>query len=99
MKAFRRFESCTPRQKLEMIMADDDELKIEISDQVQEQMDKDPKLKKVLGELFANFHQAAAGVQNGQYKSFDDAMEAITGERPKKVDLEEEDIKNELDSK
>ena len=63
-----------------------DELKIKISDEVKEQMEKDPELKEVLGEMFANFHQAADGVKRGQYKSFDDAMEAITGQRPKKVD-------------
>ena len=63
-----------------------DELKITISKQVKEQMKKHPELKEVLGEMFANFHQAADGVKRGQYKSFDDAMEAITGQRPKKVD-------------
>ena len=68
-----------------------DELKIKISDEVKEQMEKDPELKKVLGELFANFHQAMEGVKNGQYKSFDEGMEAITGERPKKVDIEDFD--------
>ena len=71
----------------------DGELKIKISDQVKEQMEKDPELKKVLGELFANFHQAADAVKRGQYKSFDDAMEGVTGERPKKVDPEDFDEK------
>jgi hypothetical protein len=66
-----------------------DDLKIKLSDEVKEQMEKDPELKKVLGELFANFHQAADAVQRGQYKSFDEAMEGITGERPKKVDIED----------
>ena len=41
--------------------------------------------------MFANFHQAADAVQRGQYKSFDDAMEGITGERPKKVDMDDMD--------
>ena len=66
-----------------------DELKIKISDQVKEQMEKDPELKRVLGELFANFHQAADAVKRGQYKSFDEAMEGITGERPKKVNADD----------
>ena len=70
-----------------------DELKIKISDQVKEQMEKDPELKKVLGEMFANFHQAADAVQRGQYESFDDAMEGITGQRPKKVDIDDFDEK------
>jgi hypothetical protein len=70
-----------------MTMSDD--LKIKLSDEVKEQMEKDPELKKVLGELFANFHQAADAVKRGQYASFDDAMEGITGERPKKVDIED----------
>jgi len=68
-------------------MADDDkELKIKVSDQVKKDMEKNPELKKVLGELFANFHQAADAVKRGQYKSFDDAMEGITGQRPQKVE-------------
>ena len=69
------------------------DVQIKISDQVKEQMEKDPELKKVLGEMFANFHQAADAVQRGQYESFDDAMEGITGQRPKKVDIDDFDEK------
>ena len=72
-----------------------DDLKIKLSDQVKDQVEKHPELKEILGELFANFHQAADGVKRGQYKSFDDAMEFITGQRPKKVDLD--DLEQEIE--
>ena len=32
-------------------------------------------------------------LKRGQYKSFDDAMEGVTGERPKKVDIDDFDEK------
>lgn len=72
------------------------ELTIELSDEVRDKMNSDPELATVMKELFANFHQAFEGVQSGQYKSMEDAMEAITGNRPEPIGpddfiLDEED--------
>lgn len=56
---------------------------IKLSEQVKQQMADNPELAEAMREIFANMHQAMHGVQSGQYQSFDDAMEAITGQRPK----------------
>lgn len=62
------------------------ELKIEFAPKVLKQMEEDPKLAAAVKEMVANFHQAHDAVQRGQYKTMDEAMEAITGNRPQKYD-------------
>lgn len=62
------------------------------SDQVKDQMAQHPEIAKHLREFAANARQAMQGVKDGQYKSFDDAMEAITGQRPEPYDGDTEDI-------
>lgn len=64
----------------------DKDLEIELSDQVREQMANDPKMAMALRELFAIMRQAHEATKRGQYKTYDDAMEALTGSRPKKFD-------------
>lgn len=51
----------------------------------QAQVDADPKLAKALGGLKESLLNAMQGVQDGRYKSFDDAMEAMTGSRPEAI--------------
>jgi CheY-like chemotaxis protein len=67
------------------------ELDIVIADEVAAEMADDPEMAKAMRELFAAFHQAHHAVATGQYASFDDAMEAITGSRPEPVFLDDED--------
>lgn len=66
-----------------------------IADEVKEEMEKDPDLAEALRDFAAMARQAMQGVQDGKYKSFDDAMEAISGSRPVKIldldDLEDDD--------
>lgn len=71
---------------------------IVLSKQVKEAMAKDPELAAALRELFANMRQAMQSVKEGRYKSLDDAMEAITGQRPTPIDdLSEDEIFDEKD--
>src|SRR5215471_17108338 len=63
----------------------DDEFSVEWSDEVKEAAAKDPKKAAYLREFGAIARQAMAGVQSGQYASFDDAIEALTGSRPQKL--------------
>lgn len=69
-------------------MTDGKDLTIDMSEQVKAQMLADPELAKAMKEFMAIMHQAHEGVKSGQYKTMDDAMEALTGSRPQKVDLE-----------
>lgn len=65
------------------------DLKIELSPEAQAKLDKaPPDIKAKMQELFATFHQAMDAVKRGQHETFEDAMQAITGNRPEKVDLE-----------
>ena len=66
---------------------DKKELEIELSDQVKKAMAKDPKLAEYMRNFIATLHQARHGVDTGQYDSMDDAMEALTGSRPEKIDI------------
>lgn len=68
--------------------AEKKELEIVLTPEIQAQMDADPELAKHMREFFANMRQADAAVQNGQYKTMEDAMEAIAGNRPVKIDPE-----------
>jgi hypothetical protein len=53
--------------------------------QVQEEADKNPELAKALRGLGEAARNAMQGVSDGRYKSFEDAMEAMTGSRPEPV--------------
>lgn len=64
---------------------------VEYAPEVLEQMEGDPEMAKALREFAACARQAMQGVAEGKYKSFDDAMEAITGNRPEKIDLDDFD--------
>ena len=66
------------------------ELEIVILPEAANEIAADPELANAMKDMFAAFHQANAAVQSGQYASFEDAMEAITGSRPEPVDLDEE---------
>lgn len=64
----------------------DKDLIIEMTDQVRDQIADNPEMAAFLREFTAAMHQAADAVKRGQYKTMDDAMEAITGNRPEKID-------------
>lgn len=66
------------------------ELEIRYSDQVKEKIAEDPEMADFLRDFSACARQAMQGVQDGKYKDFDDAMEAITGNRPVKIADEED---------
>lgn len=68
----------------------ENDLKIIIPPAIQAQMDANPKLGEAMREIFAAMRQAHHAVQSGQYATFDDAMEAITGCRPEPVDLDDD---------
>ena len=57
----------------------DAELTILHSPKVQEQIDKDPELAKMIRSVNASFHQAFHGVQTGLYKDLDEAIASVTG--------------------
>ena len=71
-------------------MTEDKELTIKMSEQVKGAMAADPELAEALRMFSANMHQAFHAVEHGQYASMEDAMEAITGDRPRKLSDEEE---------
>lgn len=66
-------------------MAQDDD-PLEFAPGVLEEINRDPGLKKAAQEMFANMRQAHQAWRDGRYPTFDDAMEAITGNRPTKID-------------
>lgn len=66
------------------------ELNIVIPDDIQRDIDADPELAEAFRNFCASIRQAHHAVQTGQYENIDDAMEAITGNRPERID--EEDI-------
>jgi ATP-dependent protease HslVU (ClpYQ) ATPase subunit len=70
-------------------MDDDKELKIEILDQVKDEMAKDAELAEVIADFMAMLHQANDAVKRGQYETMEDAMEAITGNRPVQINPDE----------
>ena len=69
-------------------MDEDKELEIEMSDQVKDQIASDPEMAAAMADFIAMLHQARDAVKRGQYKTIDDAMEGITGNRPVKIDPE-----------
>jgi hypothetical protein len=64
----------------------DEDLKVEFTDLVKGQIAADPKLAEAMKEFLALMHQAHDAVRRGQHKSIDDALEALTGSRPQKID-------------
>lgn len=62
------------------------EYKVIYSDLVKKQMEEDPELAKAIREFTAAMRQALHAVETGQHKTLDDAVEAITGNRPVPVD-------------
>jgi len=64
----------------------DGELKVVLSDQIENDIAADPELKDIIAEFIARMHQAHDAVLRGQYKTMDDAIEAITGIRPVVLD-------------
>lgn len=63
--------------------------RIEVSDQVKDAMASDPKLAEALKALMSSMRNAAEAVKAGRYKSFDDAMEDMTGHRPQMITKQE----------
>jgi hypothetical protein len=61
------------------------------SEKIKEQMAADPDLAEAMREFAACCRQAQQAVKDGRYATFDDAMEAITGNRPEPVDVDGED--------
>ena len=60
------------------------------SEQVKAQMAADPELAEAMKEMAAMMRQAHHAWKSGQYASFGDAMEAISGCRPEPLDLDDE---------
>lgn len=56
------------------------------SEQAKAQIAADPELAEAMREMAALMRQAHHAWQTGQYASFADALEAITGCRPEPVD-------------
>lgn len=77
-------------------MSDKDDDPIRYAPGFQEQLNKivadDPEAADVFRDFFAKMRQAHHAWQEGRYASFDDAIEAITGERPTPIDVDDEDI-------
>jgi len=69
-----------------MAISDDDNVFIEHSEQVKAAMKNDPKLAEHMRDFQAILRQAMAGVQSGQYGSFEDAMFVLTGQRPERIE-------------
>lgn len=64
----------------------DDEFKVVLSDQIKSDIADDPELKDIMADFIACLHQAHDAVLRGQYKTLDDAIEAILGSRPVALD-------------
>ena len=45
-----------------------------------------PEIQAKAREIIANLRQAVQAVNEGRYKSVEDAMEAITGQRPERFE-------------
>lgn len=61
------------------------EFEIVIGPEASREMERDPVMAEAMKDLFAAMKQAIHGVETGQYETFEDAMEAITGDRPELV--------------
>lgn len=69
-------------------MDNDKDLEVVLSDQVKQQMAADPELATAMKSFLEVVHTANEGLQSGKYDSFEDAIFALTGERPEPVDLD-----------
>ena len=67
-------------------MSEDKDVEITLSDQVKGQMEADPNMAAAIRDFSACMRQAFQAVKDGQHKSWEDAIEAITGTRPEVVD-------------
>ncbi len=61
------------------------ELTIMFAPEVLDQMENDPKLAEMIRSVNASFHQDFHGVQSGQYKNLDEAMDKVTGGKVRKL--------------
>lgn len=66
-------------------MTEDDDIRVELSDSVKAQMEADPEKAKALRSFMEVLVAAQNGVREGRYKTFDEAMFALTGSRPTKI--------------
>jgi len=82
-------------------MSDDDQDAVRFTPEAQADFDRlaveDPETAAVYRELFANMRQAAHAWKTGQYQSFEEAMEAISGKRPEPVSWDEIESGDETD--
>ncbi|WP_340667928.1 hypothetical protein [Bradyrhizobium ottawaense] len=60
---------------------------VEISPEVQAQMDENPEMKAAITEMIANMRQAFDRVATGEFDNVDEAMEATGAERVELEDL------------
>lgn len=67
-------------------MADDDDKipQVVIPPDMQAEIDANPELAKAMQGMTEALKNAMQGVKDGRYASFEDAMEALTGQRPEK---------------
>ena len=63
-----------------------------LSDQVKEQMAKDPEIAEAMRDFSAIARQAMEGLKSGKYPSFEEAIFILTGERPEKIEFDEDDV-------
>lgn len=56
---------------------------------IDKMMAQSPEAADDIRDILAVIRQAHQGWQSGKYPSFEDAMEALTGERPERVDLDD----------
>jgi hypothetical protein len=62
------------------------DLKIELSDQVREQMESDPKMAEFIRQFSADYRQAQQAVHDGKYETVEEALAAV-GLEVDEVDL------------
>jgi hypothetical protein len=68
-------------------MTDDEKMPAVIMlPEAQAQIDADPKLKAAMPGFYESMKNAMQGVVDGRYKTFEDAFEAMTGNRPELVE-------------
>lgn len=67
-------------------MADDKIPQVIWMPEAKESVEKDPALAKAMTGITEVFKNAMQGVQDGRYKSFEDAVEAMSGIRPEKIE-------------
>jgi hypothetical protein len=60
---------------------------VHIAPEALAQLEKAPaEVREAAREMIANLRQAAQAFNDGRYKTIEDAIEAITGERPERID-------------